>query len=284
VRKIAVKTVRLKNRFMEDIYKKASELIHSGGDGVLVTVVKKEGEGPALSGNKMLVYEDGSSIGTVGGGNLEYLAVKKAKELMVSGENTLEVYDLANKEGTGTKTGMHCGGQATLFFESLIHQKRVYIFGAGHIGKALFELLGKLNLNVTIVDDREEMIESLESNGEKVHADFDRFMNETTFTKEPFFILATYQHQHDSMILNKIVKSNIQTPYIGIVASIKTRKELIDSLVKEVGETPDLSNLYSPVGIDIGGTDNPWEIALSIAAEIQAVRYGKEANHLRDKK
>ncbi|MFO8054285.1 MAG: XdhC family protein, partial [Bacteroidales bacterium] len=62
---------------MEDIYKKVWELRHSGQDGVLITVVKKEGEGPALAGNKMLVYEDGSSTGTVGGGNLEYLAVKK---------------------------------------------------------------------------------------------------------------------------------------------------------------------------------------------------------------
>jgi xanthine dehydrogenase accessory factor len=269
---------------MEDIYKKASGLIHSGGDGVLVTVVNKEGEGPALSGNKMLVYEDGSSIGTVGGGNLEYLAVKKAKELMMTGENALEVYDLTSNEGTGTKTGMHCGGQATLFFETLIHQKQVYIFGAGHIGKALFELLGKLSLNVTIVDDREDMIEALETDGGKVHSDFTRFMEETSFVKEPFFILATYQHQHDSKILNKIYKSNIQTPYIGIVASKKTIDELIAGLVKEIGEKPDLSNLYSPVGLDIGGTDNPWEIALSIAAEIQAVRYGKDANHLRDKK
>ncbi len=269
---------------MEDIYKKVSELIHGGKDGVLVTVVNKEGEGPALSGNKMLVYEDGSSIGTVGGGNLEYMAVEKAKKLMLSGENALEVYDLSHEERSGTKTGMHCGGKATLFFETLIHQKKVYIFGAGHIGMALFELLEKLNLNVTLVDDRKEMIDSVEKEGEKVHADFGRYMDETTFTKEPFFVLATYQHQHDSKILNKIFKSNIKTPYIGIVASKKTREELISDLVKEVGENTDLSDLYSPVGLDIGGTDNPWEIALSIAAEIQAIRYGKEAKHLRDKK
>ena len=268
---------------MEDIYKKVWELRRSGKDGVLVTVVSKEGEGPVLSGNKMLVYDDGSSTGTVGGGNLEFLAVKKANEVMRSGKNELEHYNLSSEEGEGTQTGMACGGQATLFFEALVQQKRVYIFGAGHIGKALFELLGKLDLNVTIVDDRQEMIEELTQEGEKVHSDFSRYMDDTAFSRESYFLLATYQHKHDSTVLNKIFELNIETPYIGIVASKNTREELIESLKKKVDENPDLSSLYSPVGLDIGGTDNPWEIALSIAAEIQAVRYGKKGNHLRDK-
>ena len=268
---------------MEDIYKKVLELQHSGKNGVLVTVVSKEGEGPVLSGNKMLVYEDGSSTGTVGGGNLEFLAVKKAKVLMNSEENALEQYNLSNREEEGTKTGMACGGKAMLFFESLKQKKKVYIFGAGHIGKALYELLGNLDLNVTIVDDREEMIQALNNEGEKIHADFSHYIDETNFSKDSYFLLATYQHKHDSTILNKIFKQNLQTSYIGIVASRQTRDELIESLKSEIGENPDLSNVYIPVGLDIGGTDNPYEIALSIAAEIQAIRYGKTANHLRDK-
>src|SRR6056297_3355300 len=268
---------------MEDIYKKVLELQHSGKNGVLVTVVSKEGEGPVLSGNKMLVYEDGSSTGTVGGGNLEFLAVKKAKVLMNSEENALEQYNLSNREEEGTKTGMTCGGKAMLFFESLKQKKKVYIFGAGHIGKALYELLENLDLNVTIIDDREEMIQALNNEGEKIHADFSHYMDETNFSKDPYFLLATYQHKHDSTILNKIFKQNLQTSYIGIVASRQTRNELIESLKSEIGENPDLSNVYIPVGLDIGGTDNPYEIALSIAAEIQAIRYRKKAIHLRDK-
>ncbi len=269
---------------MEDIYKKIWELRRNGHNGVLITVVKKEGEGPALAGNKMLFYEDGSSTGTVGGGNLEYLAVKKAEEVLETGTNALEQFNLSKEKGEGRKTGMACGGKATLFFEALIQQKKVYIFGAGHIGKALFELLAKLDLNVTIIDDRKEMIDALTQEGEKVYSGFSRYMDETGFSKHPYFLLATYQHKHDSTILNKIFKLNIQTPYIGIVASTNTRAELIESLKEEVEENPDLSNLYCPVGLDIGGTDNPWEIALSIAAEIQTIRYQKEAFHLKDKK
>src|SRR6056297_291794 len=227
---------------MEDIYKEVWELRRSGQDGVLITVVKKEGEGPALAGNKMLVYEDGSSKGTVGGGNLEYLAERKAKEVMQSGENALEQFNLSKEKGEGRSTGMACGGKATLFFEALIQQKKVYIFGAGHIGKALFELLGKLDLSVTIIDDRQEMINALAQEGEKIHANFDRYLDETHFRKHPYFLLATYQHKHDSTILNKIFKLNIQTPYIGIVASTNTRAELIESLNEEVEENPDLSN------------------------------------------
>jgi len=269
---------------MEDIYKKIWELRRSGQDGVLITVVKKEGEGPALAGNKMLVYEDGDSVGTVGGGNLEYLAVRKAKEVMQTGENVLEQFNLSKEEGEGRKTGMACGGKATLFFEALLQQKKIYIFGAGHIGKALFELLGKLDLDVTIIDDRQEMIDALTHEGEKIHSGFSRYMEETNFSKDPYFLLATYQHKHDSTILNKIFNLNIQTPYIGIVASANTRAALVEELINEVGENPDLSNVYCPVGLDIGGTDNPWEIALSIAAEIQTIRYQKKAIHLKDKK
>ncbi|MCF8304334.1 MAG: XdhC family protein [Bacteroidales bacterium] len=267
---------------MDAIYKKIYELEQQGRDAVLVTVVNKEGEGPALAGKKMLVYAGGEITGTVGGGSLEYLAVKKAREVMQTGINTLEHYNLGD-EGEGVHTGMACGGSVSLFFEAITQQKRVYIFGAGHIGKALFELLNRLNLRAVIIDDRKEMIDALEAEGDKIHADFNAYMNQTRFVPESYFVLATYKHRHDGLIINQIFKRGIRTPYIGIVASKKTLNELIASLKKETGENPDMSSIYAPVGLDIGGTDNPWEIVLSIAAEIQAVRYGKKAYHLKDK-
>lgn len=270
---------------MDNIFQKVMDLQKQGRNAVLVTVVSKSGEGPALAGNKMLVYDDGSSIGTVGGGNLEYLAQQKAAEVLHKEKNTLEEYNLSSeKDSSGTPTGMACGGKAILFFEALIQQQRVYIFGGGHIGKALHEILFKLGLIVTTVDDRQEIIDALPSGGKAVHDDFYQYMEKTDFGNAPYFLIATYQHLHDSTILNKIYERGIKSPYIGIVASRKTREELINSLKAEAGENVDLSNVYVPVGLDIGGTDNPWEIALAIAAEIQAIRYGKKAIHLRDTK
>lgn len=267
---------------MDAIYKKIYELGQQGRDAVLVTVVNKEGEGPALAGKKMLVYAGGDITGTVGGGSLEYLAVKKALEVMQTGNNILEKYKLGD-EGEGVNTGMVCGGSVSLFFEALTQQKRVYIFGAGHIGKALFELLNRLNLRAIIIDDRKEMIDALEPEGDKIHANFNAYMNQTSFVPASYFVLATYKHRHDDLILNQLFKRGIKTPYIGIVASRKTLNKLIAGLKQETGGNPDLSSVYAPVGLDIGGTDNPWEIVLSIVAEIQAVRYGKKAYHFKDK-
>jgi len=269
---------------MKDIYKNIWELTQSGKAGVLVTVVEKEGEGPALAGNKMLVYEDGSATGTVGGGNLEFLAIKKAAEIMQSGKNALETFNLSDDKTEGTPTGMACGGKATLFFEFLGQTSRIYIFGAGHIGKALFEIMNKMEVAVTLVDDRTEMIDAIDIPGEKIHSGFTTFFEKTEFHTTPLFVLATYKHQHDSHILNKIYDKQIKTPYIGIVASKKTRAALIQNLKKTYDGDIDLTSVYSPAGLDIGGTDHPLEIALSIAAEIQTLRYGKKANHLKDKK
>lgn len=269
---------------METIYQKVAELQQKGKDGVLVTVVDAEGESPAYTGNKMLVQASGETTGTVGGGTLEYLAVKKAKQVLATRKNVLEYYNLSDKDEGGQQTGMACGGRVALFYEALIQQQSVYIFGAGHIGRALYHFLQPLDLQVTIVDDRTEMLHALENDNKAIHADFKEFMQETRFPEKPFFLLATYQHHHDSTILNEIFKQRIETPYIGIVASHKTLDHLLQRLYNEMGYKPGLSNIYAPVGLDIGSKDAPAEIALSIAAEVQAVRHGKQANHLRDKK
>ncbi|MDZ7796897.1 MAG: XdhC family protein [Candidatus Marinimicrobia bacterium] len=101
---------------MKNIYYELLELAASGASAILVTVVKKEGAGPAETGSKMIVYGDGRISGTVGGGSIENLAIEKARELMIKKMNALQKYDMDNGE-SGEETGMLCGGSATLFFE-----------------------------------------------------------------------------------------------------------------------------------------------------------------------
>ena len=269
---------------MEDIYRKVAELQESNQEGVLVTVVDREGSSPALMGNKMLVYANGDLIGTVGGGNLEYLAVKKAKKVLQNGSNALEHYNLSGEDEQGKSTGMACGGKVSLFFEAFVRRQEVCILGAGHIGKALVKLLEPLHVKLRIVDDRSDMLAAISGRAETIHMPFAEFIETTDFGNKPFFLIATYQHQHDSLILKKLFERNIETPYIGVVASMSTRKLLVEQLKNEMDEPPDLSSVFMPVGLDIGGTDDPWEIALSIVAEMQAVRYGKAVPHIRDKK
>src|SRR6056297_1446386 len=129
---------------MKSIYAEIMSLAEGTVSGVLVTVVEKEGSGPAATGTKMIVYKNSKITGTVGGGSIEQMAIKKALTLFDTQQNAIEKY-IMDEPADGIDTGMICGGTATLFFEYFAPRKHVYIFGAGHIGKALVYHLSRLN-------------------------------------------------------------------------------------------------------------------------------------------
>ncbi len=265
---------------MKSIYSEIIDLAEGTVSGVLVTVVEKEGSGPAATGTKMIVYKNGTISGTVGGGSIEQMAIKKALMLFDLQQNAMEKYTM-DEPGEGTTTGMLCGGTATLFFEYFAPKKHVYIFGAGHIGKALTYHLSKLNYHITVIDDRKEVLDQIEEADEKIHAKFVDALNETKVVNNSFFIIATYQHQYDGVVLNRIYASDWEPKYIGMVSSRKKKQTLTEALLQEVPDA-NLDLCYLPVGLDIGGT-LPHEIAISIIAEMQAVANDKHGGHLREK-
>jgi xanthine dehydrogenase accessory factor len=264
---------------MKSIYSEILELAEGSASGVLVTVVDKTGSGPAVSGTKMIVYQDGHSSGTVGGGNLEALAIEKAQQLIKEKQNALETYSMDDQSG-GKKTGMICGGKATLFFEYFSPGKHVYIFGAGHIGRALTYHLKPLPWHVTVIDDRPEVLAELRDADEKILTPFEDALKKRHLPSGAFFLIATYGHQHDEKVLQSIYKADLKPAYVGMVASAKKKKTMETALKKTVPDA-DLSNFYIPVGLNTGGT-LPQEIAISIVAEMQSVAYGKNAAHLRE--
>ncbi len=264
---------------MKSIYSEILELAEGGQSGILVTVVEKQGSGPAATGTKMIVYPDGKISGTVGGGSIEKLAIKKALKLLESNENATERYTM-DEPGDGTTTGMLCGGTATLFFEYFAPKKHVYVFGAGHIGKALCYHLKPLNYQITVIDDREEVLRETHDADEKIYSPFADALNDRNVEKDAFFIIATYQHTYDGVVLNKIYRSKWEPKYVGMVASRKKQKQLIAELKNEVPDV-DTSRCYVPTGLNIGGS-LPAEIAISIVSEIQAVANDKKVKHLRD--
>ena len=264
---------------MKNIYDELLELSRGNMAGVLVTVVQKTGSGPAAAGTKMLVYPDGSILGTVGGGTIEKLAVDKAMTMFKTHENCLEEFTMNEPGSAGTPTGMLCGGTATLFFEYFAPKNHLYIFGAGHVSKALVYHLRNLDYFVTVVDDRQNVLDRLEGANEKVLAKFEQALENRAVTLNAYFIIVTYQHKYDGLILNRIYKSGWNPKYVGMVSSRSKQKILLDKLKKEVPDA-NLDNCFIPVGLDIGG-GSPEEIALSIIAEIQSVRYSKTGRHLR---
>lgn len=278
----------------ETLNKEIYELHQGRKSGVLITVVKTERSGPSKTGTKMIVYPEerknlsqsrkvakkNKILGTVGGGTIEKMAIEKAKNIFLTKENELVKYNL-DDETDGQKTNMICGGNATLFFEYFAPKNHVYIFGAGHIGKALVYHLKNLDYFVTVVDDRKDVLGKLDGTDKKILGKFKDVLSNQEVSPNSYFIIATYNHNYDSLVLNKIYKSNWKPKYVGMVSS-RSKKEIIFDQLKSEVENPDLSYCYLPVGLNVGGA-LPSEIAISIISEIQAIRYGKKANHLRDK-
>lgn len=264
---------------MKSLYMELLDLAEGGISGVLVTVIAKEGSGPAATGTKMIVYSDGKISGTVGGGGIEKLAIEKALSLFESRQNTIEKYTM-DDTGKGTDTGMACGGTATLFFEYFAPKKYVYIFGAGHIGRALTYHLKQLNYHICLIDDREDVLEDVPDADEKIHSPFVDALNNKSVEKDAFFIIATYQHKYDAVVLHKIYGSNWRPKYVGLVSSRTKKKRMTEELLS-LYPNVDLKGYYTPAGLNTGGT-LPHEIAISIIAEMQTVANGKDIKHLRD--
>jgi xanthine dehydrogenase accessory factor len=175
---------------------------------------------------------------------------------------------------------MACGGTATLFFEYFAPKKYVYIFGAGHIGRALTYHLKQLNYHICLIDDREDVLADVPDADEKIHSPFVDALNNKAVEKDAFFVIATYQHKYDAVVLQKIYGSNWRPKYVGLVSSITKKKRMTEELLK-LYPNVDLEGYYTPAGLNIGGT-LPHEIAISIISEIQTVANDKEIKHLRD--
>lgn len=271
---------------MKEIYEAILNLKAKGGKGVLVTVVEKEGHGPATLGTKMLVTADGKRLGTVGGGAIEYAALNRISQLLKEGQNGTVKYLLNpdNELLEGEKTGMMCGGSTTLFYEIIGFAANLYIFGAGHIGQTITRFMKNMDYYITVIDNREGLTDQIEHAGQRLTIDsYETALQPETVPPDSFFLIATHSHALDYVVLKRIYSANWQPRYVGLVASRKKSPQMIARLKEEVNQDINLNTLYTPVGLDIGGA-TPDEIAISIIAELQAVRFNKEGHkHLRNK-
>lgn len=249
-----------------NIWNACQKLTETQTSFVMVTMTGVRGSAPQDIGAKMIVTAEGLYFGTVGGGKVEMAAIKRSKEILSSEdlEPQLVTWNLQKD------IGMSCGGEASFLFE---HHKQaawpIVVFGAGHVAQAVTRVLSKLNCSVTCVDSREEWIAKLE--GVKgIHHPTPKDMV-STFTPKSFFMSMTMGHAHDVPILYEIFKHAPDCPYVGVIGSdvkgIKIKREL-----KELGVTDEfLAKLRVPMGLPLG-TNQPNEMAISIAAEVLQVR------------
>jgi len=254
---------------MADIYKEIIEVKNRGEDAALVTIISTAGSTPREVGAKMLVKADGTIVGTIGGGNLEFLATDEALKAIQNGKAKRLDYSLQ----PGGDTGMICGGDAEIFIEPILSLPSLFIFGGGHIGLVLTKM-GKLcGFRVIVIDDRPEYANAKrfpEADQTVVSAYKDAFAG-VEVDRSGYIVIVTHGHKGDETVL----KAALATParYIGMIGSRKKVAATYDRLVEKGVPREELDRVHSPVGLDIFA-QTPEEIAVSIMAQMVAVRRG----------
>lgn len=269
-----------------NIFRKIAELKESGVPFVLATLVGAEGSTPRKAGARMLVFPDGSIVGTVGGGTVERLTIPEAVALLKSGSN--ESKKLTYNCGKGgalrlaeTRTGMLCGGKVEVLIEPFQPEFKLVICGGGHIGEKLAALGDALEVPYAVVDSRRAFANRKRFPRAEavVCAEFTKGIQSLSITARTAVVIVTFGHRHDDVCL----RAALATPaaYIGLIGSRKKAGVLLRRLAK-AGFNPKEKRLHSPVGLDIG-SETPAEIALSIMAEIFKERTGGTGRPMRER-
>ncbi len=231
---------------------------------VLATVIESLGSAPREEGARMLVRSDGTIVGTIGGGAIEKKIIDEALTLMNASAPKLMRYDLKD-------IGMVCGGGMTVFLEPLRQLPRLVIFGAGHIGSALSRIAKMLDFAVTVVDNRPEFAtrDRLSWVDEVIAADYEQVIAGLAYDDNVYLVILTHKHAHDFEVLEQLIHKPVR--YLGMIGSkTKVAKAFQQLRDKGVGEDV-IKKIHSPLGVKIGAS-TPAEIAVSIAAELVAVR------------
>ncbi|MEW6365886.1 MAG: XdhC family protein [Acidobacteriota bacterium] len=220
---------------------------------VLATVVDVRGSSPAKPGFKILVPAGGATVGSAGGGGLEQNVVADARECLASGKPALRSYKL-----TESGTGMWCGGEVTVFFEPYLPPATVWIFGYGHVGREVSQLVASAGFRCVIAHDQD--IAGLDV--QKIS--WDTLSPFPEIGRSDFVLVLTMNHETDMKILVRLAETRPR--YVGVIGSKRKGEKLVEELAKRGIDAAGL-NLHVPVGLPIHAV-TPREIAISIAAEL----------------
>jgi xanthine dehydrogenase accessory factor len=258
----------------QEVFSALSEALGRGEEVALVTIVASTGSTPQRVGAKMLVYADGRTVGTIGGGCYENEAFWKAREAIKSRKPLNVKFELT--DDIAEETGLICGGQMEVFIEPVEPSPDVYIFGAGHVGYFLGRMAYDTGFRVHVIDDREKFA-STERFGEGIDVivdDIPTWLETHTLPPTSYAVVVTRGHKHDIDALRALTRSPLR--YVGLIGSRAKVRRIFDAL-REEGTTPEaLKPVHAPIGLDIGAI-TPQEIAVSILAELIAVKHGKIA-------
>ncbi len=245
-----------------EIYEELLRLKKEGRASALATIVQCIGSSPQKEGAKMLVRDDGSIVGTMGGGCLEAEVIQASAMTIRDGSPRTIPFELTERHG-----GLVCGGKVLVYIEPVIPEPRLIIMGAGHVGRALAAAGKFAGFRTTVADDRDEYAnrENIPDADEIVVQGFGDMFSRIFADEGAYIVIATRGHNHDLDALKAALGTKAK--YIGLLGSRRKRALLFKTLGEAGFSKEDIGRVFTPVGLPIGSV-TPEEIAISIMAQI----------------
>jgi xanthine dehydrogenase accessory factor len=250
---------------MQEIFNDLKTVIEQGIPAVLCVVTGTTGSTPRKAGSKMLVFQDGTIKGTVGGGSVEFQAIQDAISVICAGTPFSKHFNLEDD------LKMHCGGTMEIYFEPIGCLPKLYIFGGGHIGKALAGYATGLGFRPFVFDQREGIFDGWNLPGvETRNGEFIQIIDSLTFDTNTYIAIVTHKHDFDETVLLACLPH--EHAYLGMIGSKRKVAEIRKNALENHNVTEaQLSKVDMPIGIPFAA-ETPAEIAISIVAKMIDVK------------
>ena len=262
----------------KEVFAAVSDALDRGEPAALVTIVSTRGSTPQRVGAKMLVFADGRMVGTIGGGCYENDAFWKARDAIKDRKPQLVHYEL--DDDFAQETGLVCGGQMDVYIEPIEPSPELYIIGAGHVGYCLSRAAHEVGFRVHVVDDREKFAnkDRFPDAVEIVVDDIPAWIARANMPAHAYAVIVTRGHTNDLEALRALATRELR--YLGLIGSRAKVARIYEQLVEDKIAADALQHVHAPIGLDIGAV-TPQEIAVSILAELIAVKHGKTPNSMK---
>ncbi len=250
---------------MNDILFQLTDILQQGRPFVLCMVTEASGSTPRKQGARMIVFGDGSIIGTIGGGPVELACIDHAKKVLDTAKPDKLNFKL------DTDLSMQCGGNMEIYLEPFFGDSKLYIFGVGHIGREVGKLANGFGFSVIYIDHRPDIFGEFDcSYARCIGGDYVETAEKLSFNQRDYVVIATPKHDFDAETLKALAGKELA--YLGMMGSKRKvaaiRKNLLEN--KQLNETQ-LAKVDMPIGIPIR-CETPAEIALSIVAKLVDVK------------
>jgi xanthine dehydrogenase accessory factor len=258
-----------------DVYEELVRLRNLGQKCALATIVEVRGSIPSYESAKLLVREDGSIVGTIGGGCVEAEVWNAAREVMQTEQPRRLTFNLG--QDAAYDNGLICGGQLDVFVEPVLPIPHAFIFGGGHISKSLSKVVTLAGFASVVVDNRESFANRERfPEAEAVHAgEYEEVFPQLAINDTSYVIIVTRGHRDDMRVLTLALATPAR--YLAMIGSKRKVLNVIREMEKGGVDRAAFERIYAPMGLDIGAI-SPEEIAISVTAEMIAVRRGATSN------